>query len=47
MPAWEKAPADAKALAENVEKALKETTPLSADERRARQGLVSRQVTIR
>ena len=39
--------ADAKALAENVEKALKETTPLSADERRARQGLVSRQVTIR
>lgn len=38
---------DAAAFAAALEEALAETTPLSPEERRARQGLVSRQVTIR
>ncbi|QWW19563.1 hypothetical protein I6B53_10915 [Schaalia sp. 19OD2882] len=39
--------ADAKRLAAGIEKALKVTDPLTADERRAREGLVSRKITIR
>ncbi|WP_022867205.1 DUF5926 family protein [Schaalia vaccimaxillae] len=39
--------ADAKAFADELDQALKVDEPLSADERRIRQGLVSRQVTIR
>lgn len=38
---------DAKVLAKNLADALKNDEPLTHDERRARQGLVSRQVTIR
>ncbi|WP_026460262.1 DUF5926 family protein [Schaalia suimastitidis] len=38
---------DAKKLADNLAAALKVTDPMTHDERRARQGLVSRQVTIR
>lgn len=37
----------AKALVSGIESALESTEPLTHDERRARQGLVSRQVTIR
>jgi len=38
---------DARALADALSEALEVTGPLTADERRARDGLVSRQVTIR
>jgi hypothetical protein len=37
----------AAAFAERLEEALAETTPLTADERRARAGVVSRQLTLR
>lgn len=39
--------ADASVFAEALAQALEVTEPLTADERRARQGMVSRQVTIR
>lgn len=38
---------DAAALQKNLQEALASTDPLTADQRRARQGMVSRQVTIR
>ena len=55
IPVWELAPgteADelegiAPAFAERLEQAAAESAPLSADERRARAGIVSRQVTLR
>ncbi|WP_222431992.1 DUF5926 family protein [Leekyejoonella antrihumi] len=55
VPVWEVAadqPAESHAddlgeLAARFETALAETTPLTADERRARHGIVSRQVTLR
>jgi Family of unknown function (DUF5926)/SEC-C motif len=55
VPVWDLAPgtdpeeleAPAVAFAGRLEEALAETTPLTADERRARAGVVSRQLTLR
>jgi hypothetical protein len=55
VPVWDLAPgtdadeleAPAAAFAGKLEEALAETAPLTADERRARAGVVSRQLTLR